>query len=300
MRKVLKWVGITLGSLLVIIVLAVVVLSSLGKSKAASGADVAVKTPAIPADSAAVARGMHIARTIAPCAGCHGARLEGQAFGTPAVLVSMSAPNLTRGRGGVGTTYTAEDWDRAIRHGVARDGRRLIIMPSEAYSHMSDADFSALVAYLTSIPAVDGTHAPRKVGLLGGTLIGAGAFPLATANIQHDRVGVDAPQPAPNAQFGEYLATLATCSECHGASLAGQKGGNGPPPGPSLIAHAGTWTVDGFRQTLRTGTTPDGRKLDGGLMPWPYYANMTDTEVDAIWAYIRSVAAKAPASKTDD
>jgi cytochrome c553 len=296
MRKVLKWVGITLGSLLAIVVLSVLGLSLRGKSMAASGAEVAVKTPAIPADSQTLARGMHVARTIAPCAACHGERLQGQAFGTPAMLVSMSAPNLTRGRGGVGATYTPQDWDRAIRHGVAKDGRRLIIMPSDSYSHMSDAVFSALVAYITTLPPVDSMHPQRKVGLLGGTLIGAGAFPLAAKVIQHERVGAEAPPVAPTEQYGSYLVTLASCKECHGASLAGQKGGNGPPPGPSLVARANTWTAESFRNTLRTGTTPEGRRLDAKEMPWPYYANMTDVEIDAVWAYIRSMAAAKPST----
>lgn len=291
MRTVLRWAGILLGSLLVIVAVTVFGLSIRGKSKAAAGADVAVNAPAIPTDSAAVARGMHVARTIAPCAGCHGEKLEGKAFGTPAMLVSMSAPNLTRGRGGIGATYTAEDWDRAIRHGVAKDGRRLTIMPSDAYSHMSNADFGALVAYLMSVPSVDATHPPRRVGLFGGALIGAGAFPLSANVIRHEQVGAASPPEAATAKYGEYLVVLATCKDCHGVTLAGQTDGNGPPPGPSLVAHANAWSAESFRRTLRTGVTPDGRRLDGDLMPWPYYANMTDVELDAVWAYIRGMAA---------
>lgn len=296
MRKVLKWTGIVVGSLLVIIVVAVLGLSYSGKSKAAAGPEVAVKTPPIPTDSAAVARGMHIARTIAPCSACHGEKLEGQPFGTPAFLFAMAAPNLTRGRGGAGATYTPEDWDRAIRHGVAKDGRRLVIMPSAGYSQMSDADFSALVAYLTSVPPVDSALPARRIGPMGGTLIALGAFPLGANAIQHDRVGAESPPVAATEQYGSYLVTLATCKECHGATLAGQKAGNGPPPGPSLTARANAWTAEGFRKTLRTGTTPDGKALDAKLMPWPYYANMTDVEVDAIWAYVRSMAASNAAA----
>jgi len=295
MRKVLKWAGITLGSLVVIAVLAVLGLSFRGKSKAAAGSEPPVGTLTIPTDSATVVRGMHVARAIAPCSACHGEKLEGKPFGTPAVLVAMAAPNLTRGRGGIGAAYAPQDWDRAIRHGVAKDGRRLVIMPSEAYSHMSDADFSALVAYLTSIPPVDSTLPPRRIGLMGGTLIGLGAFPLSADVIDHGAVGAETTTPeAPTKEYGSYLVTLATCKECHGVSLAGKKPGNGPPPGPSLIAHANTWTVESFRKTMRTGTTPEGRALDANQMPWPYYANLTDVELDAVWAYIRSIPITKP------
>lgn len=297
MRKVLKWAGITLGSLVVIAVLVVLGVSFRGKSKAATGSDIPVATLTIPTDSVTVARGMHIARTITACSGCHGERLEGTPFGTPAILVSMSAPNLTRGRGGIGATYTPQDWDRAIRHGVAKDGRRLVIMPSEAYNRMSDADCSALVAYLASVPPVDSTLPPRRIGLLGGTLIGLGAFPLAADVIHHDAVGAETtPAEASTKEYGAYVVTLASCKNCHGESLAGQKGGNGPPPGPSLVAHANTWTAESFRKTVRTGITPEGRSLNAAQMPWPNYANMTDVELDAVWAYIRSLSAIKPAT----
>ena len=40
--------------------------------------------------------------------------------------------NLTRGKGGIGSSYTDADYVRAIRHGVGRNGRPLLTMPTDA------------------------------------------------------------------------------------------------------------------------------------------------------------------------
>jgi cytochrome c553 len=287
-KRVLVWAARILGGLIAIIVIALGVLYVRGGSKTAGGDPVAVRTPAVAVDSALLARGKHIAEAITPCAGCHGNDLGGKPFGTPPILVSMAAPNLTSA--GAVKDYTSEDWDRAIRHGVGKDGRRLIIMPSAHYAEMSDADFAALTAYLKSFPPVGTQHPARQVGLLGRALIGAGVFPLAANTIQHTKVGTVQPTPAVTPEYGKYLATLGTCSECHAPDFAGNTSGNGPA-GPNLRVLTTAWTLDQFRQTLRTGVNPAGRKLNPELMPWTYFGKMTDDELAAIWAYIGSVAA---------
>jgi cytochrome c553 len=292
--KILKWLGIGVASLAALAVVLVLALFLRGRSKAASAPEIAVRSVAPRSDSVALARGRHIATAIAGCEMCHGGpSLAGATFPTPAVFVSMAAPNLTRGQGGVGAEYALTDWDRAIRHGVGKDGRSLLIMPSEAYNHLSDADFAALAAYLQSVPARDTAFNPRKIGVLGGALIGAGAVPLIRELIAHDSVGAR-PEVAvgATAEYGRYLADVAGCRTCHGANLAGvQPSGNGPPPGPSLVAFAAGRSVDDFRRTLRTGRTPTGggRALNPEFMPWPIYARMTDDELQAIWLYLQSV-----------
>jgi hypothetical protein len=39
---------------------------------------------------------------------------------------------------------------------------------------------------------------------------------------------------------------------------------------------------------LREGRRPDGSAISG-YMPWKAYANMSDTELEAIWAYLRAL-----------
>ncbi|MEO8619709.1 MAG: c-type cytochrome, partial [bacterium] len=191
--------------------------------------------------------------------------------------------------GGVGANYTPEDWDRAIRHGVAKDGRRLIIMPSQNYASMSDADFRAVAAYLATLPAASSTLPARKVGVLGRVLIGTGAFPLAARTIAHDSVGLVSPVAASGPVYGKYLVTLATCADCHGADFRGR---TGQPAGPDIRSIAAKWSVDDFRKTIRTGVDPTGRILNPELMPWKFYAKMTDDELADVWAYIGEVARK--------
>ena len=292
MRKVLKWLGIVLGGLLALVLLLVLVLFMVGRSKAGKAPDVTAKPVAIPTDTASIARGGHIAAAVTGCEACHGPGLSGKAFPTPSFLVSMAAPNLTRGQGGVGASYTAADWERAIRHGVGKDGRRLIIMPSEAYNYLNDADVGALIAYLQSLPAVDQSFPARKIGVLGGVLVGTGAIPPAVDIIAHDSVGArPVVAPAVSAEYGAYLVSAAGCKVCHGADLRGGKaGGGGPPPAPSLVAFIANNSAEAFRNTLRTGKTPSGRALNPENMPWPAYGKMTDAELDAVRLYVLSVS----------
>ncbi|HYC52096.1 MAG TPA: c-type cytochrome [Gemmatimonadaceae bacterium] len=287
--KALKWIGVALASLVGLVLIVVIALNVVGRRKAASAADVAGTPVTVPAnDSALLARGAHLADFMG-CEGCHGTGMAGKPFALPAVLVGMAAPNLTAGEGGVGATYTPEDWERAIRHGVAKDGRRLIIMPSEAYTNLNDTDAAALIAYLRTLPPVSQSFPARKIGVVGGALLGAGIFPTVSEMIAHDSVGKRmAIAPGVTAEYGRYLAHVTGCNVCHGADLRGGKeaGGGGPPPGPSLIAFVANNSAEAFRNTIRTGTTPSGRALNPEFMPWPYFGKMTDDELEAIRLYI--------------
>jgi len=50
----------------------------------------------------------------------------------------------------------------------------------------------------------------------------------------------------------------------------------------------GRWTESDFIATMKTGRTPDGRILDP-FMPWPRFQAVTDTDLRAIWAYLRTL-----------
>src|SRR5581483_2374388 len=55
-------------------------------------------------------------------------------------------PDKETGIGG----YSLADFDRAVRHGVARDGHRLYpAMPYPSYAKLSDDDMHGLYAYFT-------------------------------------------------------------------------------------------------------------------------------------------------------
>lgn len=50
----------------------------------------------------------------------------------------------------------------------------------------------------------------------------------------------------------------------------------------------GKWTESDFIKTMKTGKDPEGRILDP-TMPWRRFLALTDTDLRAIWAYLRTV-----------
>ena len=104
-RKILKWIGIVLGSLVGLLILAFVVLYNIGTvkwNKMHGQYDVPVETISFPTDQASIARGEHIA-TLNLCRMCHMEALSGQSASVPGLL-TFGIPNLTAGVGGVGAT----------------------------------------------------------------------------------------------------------------------------------------------------------------------------------------------------
>ena len=292
MRRLLRWIAISLGSIAAVAVGVVLGLFLLGRMKAGELPEFSVQPPLIPSDRASIARGRHLAEAVALCTECHQNGLRGRSLGFPGVVATLVAPNLTAGKGGVGGSYTAADWDRAIRHGIAKDGRKLVLMPSQYYAKMTDADFAALVSFLNSLTPVDNELPPSTIGVLGSALVGAGRFPYAADVTDHDQVGQRTITPAVSEEYGSYLVSLGNCRGCHGPDLRGTAGRMGPPPAPSLVDSTRTWSIDDFRKTMRNGRTPGGRALDPQKMPWPRLANLTDDELDAVFEYVRSIPSR--------
>lgn len=85
------------------------------------------------------------------CGGCHTAH-GGQPFagglGLPTPIGTVYSTNITPSRQhGIGA-YSLEDFNRALRHGIAADGHSLYpAMPYPSYAHLSDEDVIALYAY---------------------------------------------------------------------------------------------------------------------------------------------------------
>ncbi len=97
--------------------------------------------------SVATERGKHLA-TISWCNGCRGANYEGKDFINEAPNGYVPAPNLTPA--GPVANYTDEDWVKAIRYGIAKDGRLMVIMPSNHYSAYGDDDLAPQFLYINT------------------------------------------------------------------------------------------------------------------------------------------------------
>ncbi len=133
MKRTLKWVALTLGGLIGLIAIAVVVMYFVAGSRFDSTFQVSPAAVAIPADAASVERGRHIAQSYGICAECHGQNMAGRVVTDDPVFARMVGPNLTTGRGGIGSAYTDIDFVRSIRRGVKPDGKPIIFMPTEAF-----------------------------------------------------------------------------------------------------------------------------------------------------------------------
>jgi mono/diheme cytochrome c family protein len=293
--KALRWIGLGLAGLLGVIVVLVLVLHLIGSSRMANAPEVDVRTIPVPTDAEAVARGEYIVNNISGCAGCHGENLGGAAFFEGVPFGNVPAPNLTGS--GAGSSYSEEDWFRAIQHGVAADGRTITpFMPSARFTGMSDEDVAAVVAYLQTVPAADNGLGERDLAFPGTIIFGVLAYGDMPVNaIEHEAVGGSAPAFGKTAEYGEYLTTIAVCTDCHGPDLAGAVDPEGPQ-GPNLTpgGSLGNWTEEDFMTLFREGVKPSGTAVSEE-MPWEFYSGMNDEELGAIWLYLQSLPAQETA-----
>src|SRR5574341_2474493 len=107
-RKILKWIGVVLGSLIGLLVVAFMVLVIIGGARANKKYHIPVETISVPNDAEAIQRGEHISR-IHFCQECHAENFSGMRYFAVPGLLSIPTPNLTSGAGGVGATNTDED-----------------------------------------------------------------------------------------------------------------------------------------------------------------------------------------------
>lgn len=204
--------------------------------------------------TAALQRGRQLA-AIGNCVGCHtapgGAPMAGgRALPTPfgTVYSSNLTPDLEHGIG----RWSYPAFERAMREGVARDGRRLYpAFPYTAFALTSDADLQALYAWLMAQPAI--AHEPPATRL---------AFPFNVRPLLGmwnalQPPAVAAPLPGRSAEWqrGAYLVNgLGHCGACHTPrnALGGERSG---------VAYLGGTVIDGWE-------APALGRLSTAAVPW--------------------------------
>jgi cytochrome c553 len=244
-----------------------------------------------------LAQGRHLAQTRG-CFDCHGPDLGGAVVIDSGAMGFIAGPNLTRGRGGLPASFTAADFERAIRHGVTPEGRGLFLMPSTDYAHFTVDDMGDLIAYVQSVPPVDRDSPALRIGPVSRGLLATGKMHLAAAEIDHANLQPDTVARAVNPAYGRYVAV--SCTGCHGGNFSGGKIAIGPPSWPHAanLTPAGDlakWTEADFIATLRSGKKPDGSALNP-VMPRTF-GLMDDTELKALWAYLQTVPAAATGTR---
>jgi len=236
-------------------------------------------TRSLPPGEGDVARGKYLVKDVLVCGECHGADMGGGIVLENAALGRVSAPNITSGKGGIGAK-SLHEWDLAIRHGIA-NGRALLLMPSDGYSHLSAQDMRDIAAYLAIVPKVDRTVLHTELRPIGAALVLRGSLHADAFIISHDTI--DKGDTGVPLQRGAYLLEVAGCRGCHGAELQGREVAPGKPPAPDISrAKLSAWSYQQFVAAVRNGQGLDGRALDA-LMPSKAYAAMPDDELLALF-----------------
>jgi len=293
--KVLKWIGIVLGSLIVLVIAIVLVLVTVASGRMNKVYDPAVKRVAIPSDEAAIERGRYLATSVSTCTGCHNSDLGGKFFFEDPTIGQIYSANLTAGAGGKGAYYSDEDWVRLLRYGVKPDGKPVLVMPSQNFHRLSDEDLGALIAYLKTVPEVDRESPAPDLKVMGKVLIALGQLGRLPAEIIAEEGSLPpAPERSVTVEYGQYIAWVGGCRDCHGDALTGGTVGPGGPVAPNLTPGGQmlVWTDVDFIQAFRTGETPQG-KLDTDLMPIAEY-QMEDDDLKALYLYLKSMPAAQP------
>lgn len=290
MRKLLKWIAILLGAV-VLLALLVFGVAWLKTERAMARIYVVDDPPlSVQRDAATLAHGAHLFATRG-CADCHGDDAAGKVVFDAGPVLKLVGPNLTPGAGL--KDMSVDQIAAAIRHGVRPNGRPMVFMPTEDFHEMGDADTAALIAYLQSLPPSAKDPGRYEIRPLGKIMYLFGKFPLLPAeSVDHAPRARVAPPVGPTAAYGEYVAQ--GCIGCHGRNLAGQHVPGTPPSFPDARnltpAALGSWTEADFRRALREGKRPDGSGIDP-FMPWQAFSKMSDDEIGALWAYLRTLPA---------
>ncbi len=293
MKKILKWIGIVLGSLLGLVLLAAAVLYFIGNSRLTRTYDFPPSNITIPTDEASIEYGRHRAETL--CQGCHGADLGGiENWFSAGPLGTIDSANLTGGEGGFGREATSdEDYVRAIRHGIDQQGKPIFMPAVFSTAYLSDNDLGAIIAYIKSVPPVDRKTNGQNFTPLTKIMLAAGILGKLPVEAVSHEIHVSAPVRGVSAEYGEYMVNTNDCRICHGPQL---NGGAFPDPTIQLISpnltpggELGFWTEEQFVNTIRTGVTPSGHELNPDRMAWKDYRFMSDEELKAIWMYLQSL-----------
>jgi mono/diheme cytochrome c family protein len=228
------------------------------------------------------------------CGECHGMDGRGRVLIDEPNGFHVRTPSIAPGPGSPVANYAESDWVRAVRHGIDPKGRALMVMPSEDYNRMNDADFAALVAYARSLPPGPGAPATIRMPAFVKALYGAGVIHDAAEKIDH-RLPPSAPVPvAATVEHGGYVANM--CIGCHGPGFSGGKIPGAPPHWPpasnltpgegSAMQRYDTW--EKLAAMMRTGKRPDGSEVSK-VMPFASLAHFNDTDVQAMHAFFRTL-----------
>ena len=277
MMTALRWVGIGLGTIVALLIVAAVVIFAW--SEMILRQDHEARAETLPRPTAAeMAEAPRRARVLG-CLSCHGEGLRGKLMFEAPGVARVFASNLAE----VAATASDQQLAAGIRQGIGHDKRALFIMPSPMYSRLTDRETAALVAWMRTLPRAPGQSKGFSAGPIGRLGLVMGWFRPGPEGVAEYRTQVPIAL-GPEHEAARHV-TATNCAECHGPALMG--GSAGPDEkAPDLRVAAGYDSAQ-FRTMMRTGRPPSGKDL--GLMSEVArnnFSHMTDAELDALHAYL--------------
>jgi len=277
MTRLLRWAGYGLVAILTLLLVAAAAIwlisaQKLNASVAARPEHLAQPTQAQLADAPRMGR-------VLGCFSCHGEGLRGNKMFDQPMIGTVWAPNLTQ----VAAHTTDQQLAQAIRQGISDEGPPLIIMPSEAFQHLTDQELAALIHMIRAQPRSGATTPEPTLGPIGRLGVATGRFN--TAPVQVARYAREEPaRVGVQYEGGRRLAAL-YCASCHGPSLKGQEAEPGEMSPDLMIA--GAYDLAAFKTLLRTGKPASGRSLPMmGPTARSDLSHMTDAEIEQLHAYL--------------
>ncbi len=238
------------------------------------------------------------------CAVCHTAKGGAEnagGFPMPSPFGTIYSTNITPDpETGIGR-WSYEAFERAMRHGIDREGRHLYpAFPYTAFTRVTDADMHDIYAYLMTQPAVKSHNPETALGFPFNIRRG-----IAVWNWMNLTPGpvADIASQTPEWNRGAYIAEgLGHCSACHSPrdAFAGEKKGSfhfaggsaegwDAPALTSATAAPVPWTSEDLLQYFRTGVSERHGVAAGPMAPVAHgLAQLPEEDLQALTSYILS------------
>jgi len=282
--------------------------------------DIPVPDITLPTSAAAIERGRYLATNVAVCMDCHSTRnwdyyagpiVEGslgmggqvfdQSIGMPGILISKNITPHSLGDWSDGELY------RAITGGLQNDGDALFpVMPYDAYRVMETDDVLAIVSYLRTLQPIANDTPDHQLDFPLNLIVNAIPLEAEPRVVNRNYSSLEE-----RVDYGDYLSKMAGCTWCHTPVNATQgiipeqllAGGHEFVLPDGKIVRAtnissdpatgiGNWTEEQFISRFRQyqgeagQTIPVGEGGNNTLMSWTLFADMTDEDLGAIYAYL--------------
>jgi hypothetical protein len=207
------------------------------------------------------------------------------------------APNITPDKETGAGTWSDDALGRAIREGISHDGRAMFpVMPYPHYQTMPDEDLASVVVYLRSLPPARNSLPQTEIIFPVKYFIRNAPQPITSPVAQ--------PDLSDPVRRGSFLVKLVGCADCHtpvdnhhnpihslefsGGQIIAWPQGNvasaNLTPDPSGIPY---YDEALFIRAMRTGAV--GARELSRAMPWLVLRNMTDQDLAAMFAYLKTL-----------